>query len=98
MTPIGKRAIILLNLGSPDSTATQDVRRYLMEFLMDKRVIDYPYLFRRLLVGGLIVPFRAAKSAEAYKTIWTREGSPLTVLTRQLQKALEGQLDAPIEV
>jgi ferrochelatase len=98
MTPIGKRAIILLNLGSPDSTATRDVHRYLMEFLMDKRVIDYPYLFRRLLVGGLIVPFRAAKSAEAYSTIWTKEGSPLVVLTRQLQKALEGQLDAPIEV
>jgi ferrochelatase len=98
MTPIGKRAIILLNLGSPDSTATKDVHRYLMEFLMDKRVIDYPYLFRKLLVGGLIVPFRTAKSAEAYSTIWTKEGSPLIVLTRQLQEALEGQLNAPIEI
>jgi len=98
MTAIGKRAIILLNLGSPDSTSTRDVRKYLMEFLMDKRVIDYPYLFRKLLVGGLIVPFRAAKSAEAYSTIWTKEGSPLIVLTWQLQKALEEQLNAPIEI
>jgi protoporphyrin/coproporphyrin ferrochelatase len=98
MTPIGKRGIILLNLGSPDSTATKDVHKYLMEFLMDKRVIDYPYLFRKILVGGLIVPFRASKSAEAYSTIWTKEGSPLIVLTRQLQQALEGQLNTPIEI
>jgi ferrochelatase len=87
-----------MNLGSPDSTATKDVHRYLMEFLMDKRVIDYPWLFRRLLVGGLIVPFRAAKSAEAYETIWTKEGSPLIVLTRGLQKALETQVDIPVEI
>jgi ferrochelatase len=98
MTAFGKRAVILLNLGSPDSTATKDVHRYLMEFLMDKRVIDYPYLFRRILVGGMIVPFRAAKSAEAYETIWTKEGSPLIVLTRQLQKALEEQTDVPVEI
>jgi ferrochelatase len=98
MTPIGKRAIILLNLGSPDSTSTKDVHAYLMEFLMDKRVIDYPYLSRRLLVGGLIVPFRAAKSAEAYKTIWTKAGSPLIVLTRQLQQALGEQIDVPVEI
>lgn len=98
MTAFGKRAIILLNLGSPDSTATRDVHRYLMEFLMDKRVIDYPYLFRRILVGGIIVPFRAAKSAAAYETIWTKEGSPLITLTRQLQHALEGQIDVPVEI
>lgn len=97
-TPISRRAILLLNLGSPDSTATKDVHRYLMEFLMDKRVIDYPYLFRRILVGGIIVPFRAAKSAEAYQTIWTKEGSPLIVLTRQLQAALQGQVDVPVEM
>ena len=52
-----------MNLGSPDSTEVKDVHRYLMEFLMDKRVIDYSYLKRLLLVGGIIVPFRAAKSA-----------------------------------
>jgi ferrochelatase len=69
-----------------------------MEFLMDGRVIDYPYLFRKVLVGGLIVPFRAAKSAEAYETIWTKEGSPLIVLTRQLQKALQYEIEEPVEI
>ena len=77
-----------MNLGSPDSTEVKDVHRYLMEFLMDKRVIDYSYLKRLLLVGGIIVPFRAAKSAAAYRSIWTREGSPLVVITQQLQEAV----------
>src|ERR1700734_229490 len=98
MTRTGKRAILLMNLGSPDSTSTRDVHTYLMEFLMDKRVIDYPWLFRKLLVGGLIVPFRAAKSAEAYQTIWTKEGSPLIVLTRQLQAALQQVVQEPVGI
>jgi len=93
-----KRAILLMNLGSPDSTATPDVHKYLMEFLMDKRVIDYPWLFRKILVGGLIVPARAKKSAEAYETIWTKEGSPLIVLTRQLQAALQPLVAEPVEI
>ena len=87
-----------MNLGSPDSTSTRDLHTYLMEFLMDKRVIDYPWLFRKILVGGIIVPFRAAKSAEAYKTIWTSDGSPLIVLTRRLQEALQGLIDEPVEI
>src|ERR1700744_4632828 len=98
MTPTGKRAIILLNLGSPDSTSTKDVHTYLMEFLMDNRVIDYPWLFRKILVGGIIVPFRAAKSAEAYSTIWTKEGSPLIVLTQQQQQALQQRVNIPVEI
>jgi len=98
MTATPKRAIVLLNLGSPDSTATSDLRRYLMAFLMDKRVIDYPYLFRLLLVGGIIVPFRAAKSAEAYSAIWTEEGSPLIVFSRRLQDALQARVDPPVEI
>ncbi len=87
-----------MNLGSPDSTEVKDVRRYLDEFLMDKRVIDSPWLLRALLVKGIIVPFRAPKSAEAYKTIWTKEGSPLVVLTRQLQQALQQQVTAPVAI
>ena len=83
---------MLMNLGSPDSTEVKDVTRYLKEFLMDERVIDYPYLFRSLLVKGLIVPFRAPKSAGAYKTIWTKEGSPLVVFTKQLQQALQNEV------
>ena len=93
-----KRGIVLMNLGSPDSTEVKDVRRYLNEFLMDEKVIDVPYLVRMLLVKGIIVPFRAPKSAEAYKTIWTKEGSPLVVLTKQLQLQLAQLVDEPIEI
>lgn len=69
-----------------------------MEFLMDDRVIDYPYLLRKLLVGGIIVPFRASKSAEAYRSVWTKEGSPLIVITRQMQEALQQQVNEPVEI
>jgi len=89
---------MLMNLGSPDSTDVKDVARYLKEFLMDERVIDYPYLMRTLLVKGLIVPFRAAKSAAAYKTIWTKEGSPLVVLTKQLQQALQNEISENVVI
>ncbi len=87
-----------MNLGSPDSTEVKDVRRYLNEFLMDERVIDMPYLSRFFLVKGIITPFRAPKSAEAYRTIWTKEGSPLIILTKQLKAALQQQVDLPIEI
>ena len=87
-----------MNLGSPDSTSVKDVRKYLNEFLMDGRVIDIPYLARTLLVKGIIVPFRAPKSAEAYRTIWWKEGSPLVELTRQLQKEVQQQIDTPVTI
>lgn len=92
------KGIILMNLGSPDSTDVKDVRKYLKEFLMDERVIDVPYLVRSFLINGIIVPFRAPKSAEAYKTIWTKEGSPLVVLTKQLQQALQLKVDEPVSI
>ncbi|HVZ25991.1 MAG TPA: ferrochelatase [Sediminibacterium sp.] len=91
-----QKAVLLMNLGSPDSTAVPDVRRYLNEFLMDERVIDIPYLARLLLVRGIIVPFRAPKSAHAYQSIWTAQGSPLIVLTRALQNALQARLEEPV--
>ena len=87
-----------MNLGSPDSTSVRDVKRYLEEFLMDKRVIDSPYLSRLLLVKGIIVPFRAPKTAKAYKSIWTNQGSPLIVLTGQLQRTVQTQFDEPVEI
>lgn len=92
------KGILLMNLGSPDSTDTKDLRKYLDEFLMDERVIDQPWLLRALLVKGIIVPFRASKSAEAYKTIWTEKGSPLVETTRQLRKALENEIEEPVEI
>ena len=87
-----------MNLGSPDSTSVPDVRRYLNEFLMDEKVIDVPYLLRLFLVRGIISPFRAPKSAKAYRSIWTDEGSPLVVLTNQLQQALQAKVDEPVTV
>ncbi len=98
MATNAKRALLLMNLGSPDSTSVKDVRRYLDEFLMDKRVIDSPYLIRALLVKGIIVPFRAPKSAEAYRSIWTNEGSPLIVLTKQLQEAIQHNIVEPVAI
>jgi protoporphyrin/coproporphyrin ferrochelatase len=93
-----KRGVLLMNLGSPDSTEVKDVKRYLNQFLMDGRVIDKPYLLRTLLVRGIIVPFRAPKSAEAYETIWTTEGSPLIVLSKQLRDAVQQQVEMPVEI
>ena len=87
-----------MNLGSPDSTEVPDVKRYLDEFLMDERVIDVPYLLRLLIVKGFITPRRSKNSAEAYKTIWTKEGSPLVVLTKQLKEALQLQVEEPVEI
>ncbi len=95
---MAKRGIVLMNLGSPDLTEVKDVRKYLMQFLMDGRVIDYPYLLRLLLVGGIIAPLRAPRSAEAYKSVWTKDGSPLVVLSRELQAALATQVDEPVEL
>ncbi len=95
---MAKKGIILMNLGSPDSTEVKDVRRYLKQFLMDERVIDVPYLVRSFLINGIIVPFRAPKSAEAYKTIWTKDGSPLVLLTKQLQQALQPKITVPVTI
>src|SRR5882672_6711126 len=93
-----EKAILLMNLGSPEGTSVKDLKKYLDEFLMDERVIDVPKWWRTILVKGIIVPFRAAKSAAAYQSIWTKEGSPLIVLTKQLKAALEKETDWPIEI
>lgn len=87
-----------MNLGSPDSTQVKDVKKYLDEFLMDKRVIDKPWLLRALLVKGIIVPFRAPKSAAAYRSIWTDKGSPLLVISRQLRDALKKETGEPVAI
>lgn len=87
-----------MNLGSPDSTSVPDVKRYLDEFLMDERVIDKPWLLRALLVRGIIIPFRAPKSAEAYRSIWTDNGSPLIHISRQLASAVEQEADLPVAI
>ncbi len=92
----GKSGILLVNLGSPDSTEVGDVRRYLDEFLMDERVIDSPYWQRLLLVKGIILNTRPKKSAEAYHRIWWDEGSPLVVISRRLRDQVAALVDVPV--
>ena len=95
---MSQSAVLLLNLGSPDSTSIPDVRRYLREFLGDERVIDKPgnALLRKFLVNGIIIPFRVRKSAHAYESIWTPEGSPLILTSKKAQAALQAKLDLPV--
>jgi ferrochelatase len=92
------QGLLLMNLGSPDSTAVPDVRRYLREFLMDKRVIDAPYPIRFGIVHFAILPKRPHQSAEAYESIWTDEGSPLVVTSRRLQDAIRKNISIPVEL
>ena len=92
------KAILLANLGSPDSYQVKDVQKYLSEFLMDERVIDVPYFVRLLLVRGIIVPFRSRKSAAKYKTIWTENGSPLIHISRQVQHKVKEAMQLPVEL
>lgn len=93
-----KKGILLVNLGSPKSTSVEDVKEYLDEFLMDEKVIDYRWFFRALLVRGIILKTRPQKSAEAYKTVWTDEGSPLIVITKKIQKKLQKLVSVPVEI
>lgn len=92
------KGILLVNLGSPRSTEVKDVKEYLDEFLMDERVIDYRWFFRTLLVRGIILRTRPKKSAQAYKTVWTDQGSPLIVITQQIKDKLEKIVDVPVEI
>jgi protoporphyrin/coproporphyrin ferrochelatase len=90
------KGVLLVNLGSPDSTNPKDVKKYLGEFLMDERVIDVPYWARTILVKGIILNTRPKKSAEAYQKIWWEEGSPLIVLSERLQTKIDGNTSVPI--
>jgi ferrochelatase len=90
------KGVLLVNLGSPDSTNPNDVKKYLDEFLMDPRVIDVPFWFRAFLVRGIILNTRPKKSAEAYQKIWWKEGSPLIVISERLQKKIQEKTTAPI--
>ena len=90
--------VLLINLGTPDSPSVSDVRKYLSEFLNDPRVIDIPWLLRKLLVNLIIVPFRAPKSAKIYQQLWTKEGSPLLVYGNSVKEKLQQKLGEEFEV
>jgi ferrochelatase len=98
-----KTGVLLIQLGTPDSPSVKDVRSYLSEFLNDPRVIDLPYLLRKILVNGVIVPFRAPKSAKIYKELWQLGNGESPLLTHTLalqallQKNFEGE-EVTIEI
>ena len=92
------KAILLVNLGSPDSPSVPDVRRYLREFLMDGRVLDINWLARFCIVNFAILPSRPKQSAHAYQSVWTPAGSPLVVISRNVQAKLQQRLTVPVEL
>lgn len=92
------KGILLVNLGSPDSTSIPDVRRYLKQFLNDPRVIHGSKFTRWVVVNLLILPFRPKNTAHAYSRVWTQEGSPLIVTSKKVQKLLQKEIDLPIEL
>ncbi len=87
-----KTGVLLVNLGTPDSPSVGKVRSYLSQFLNDPRVIDIPWLLRKILVNGIIVPFRAPKSAKVYKELWTDKGSPLIYHSENAARLLQQEL------
>jgi ferrochelatase len=95
---MNRHGVLLINLGSPDTTAVGDVREYLREFLMDPRVIDAPWPIRAMVVYGTILPSRPKNSAEAYEKVWTPAGSPLVVISQNVRAALESELGIPVEL
>ena len=92
------KGVLLVNLGTPDSPSVPDVRKYLREFLMDKRVIDIPFLLRWMLVNLIIAPFRAPKSAKVYQQLWEDRGSPLMFHGVDLKEKLSKVLDKDVKV
>ena len=88
-----KTCILLVNLGTPDAPTPGAVGRYLREFLGDGRVIDIPWLPRKILVNGIIAPIRSFRSAREYKKVWTDEGSPLLLYGESLQRELQARMN-----
>ncbi|MDN4754248.1 ferrochelatase [Porphyromonadaceae bacterium W3.11] len=91
-----KKGILLINTGSPVTPEVDDVKQYLTDFLTDPRVINIPYLFRHILVKGIIAPKRAPKSADKYRLIWTPEGFPLQILTDELAERMSSLGQLPV--
>lgn len=87
-----KTAVLLMNVGSPDEPKVPAVRKYLTQFLNDKRVIDLPFLLRKFLVNVIIIPFRVKKSTGLYQQLWTEKGSPLIFYTEELKEKLQIRL------
>ncbi|MDR0805194.1 MAG: ferrochelatase [Enterobacteriaceae bacterium] len=94
-----KTGILLVNLGTPDAPTIGAVKRYLAEFLQDRRVVDTRRLIWYPLLHGIILPRRSPRVAGLYQSVWTQEGSPLLVYSRKQQLALAQRLtDTPVEL
>ncbi|NCV51668.1 MAG: ferrochelatase, partial [Gammaproteobacteria bacterium] len=93
--PSPKIGVLLINLGTPDALDYWSMRRYLGEFLSDHRVVEIPRLVWMLILHGVILRIRPAKSALKYASIWTAEGSPLKVWTERQAQALDAIEEAP---
>jgi protoporphyrin/coproporphyrin ferrochelatase len=88
-----KTAILLMNVGSPDRPEVKSVNKFLTQFLNDKRVIDLPWLLRKFLVNGIIIPFRVKNSTRLYQKLWTEKGSPLIFYSLEMKEKLQQRLD-----
>lgn len=93
-----EKCLLLLNVGTPDSPQKSDVRKYLTQFLNDKRVIDLPWLARKILVNGIIVPFRVTTSVKIYTELWEKHGRVLDTLTQSLTKKLQAHFGDKLAV
>ncbi len=93
-----KKAVLLVNLGTPLQPTKKEVRKFLTNFLNDPLVIDIPWLFRKLLVNLIIVPFRAGKSSKMYQKLWTNEGSPIFIHLNNLGHELQAELKSDMQV
>ena len=92
------KGILIINLGTPDNLELPSVKKYLKEFLSDSYVVDIPTIIRKILVNFIIVPFRSRKTQEAYKSIWTKNGSPLIINTNLIKEKLDQKIEYPVEM
>ena len=89
-----RSGLLLVNLGTPDAPTPEAVRRYLRQFLSDRRVVDLPPLLWQPILHGLVLPLRSRRSARNYQHIWTEEGSPLLAISRRQADRLQARLAA----
>ncbi|MDC5704593.1 ferrochelatase [Vibrio europaeus] len=93
-----KQGVLLVNLGTPDEATAPAVKRFLSQFLHDKRVVDMTRWLWCPILHGVILPIRAPKVAKLYQTVWMEEGSPLLVYSKKQAEKLRQQLDIPVEL
>ena len=93
-----KQGVLLVNLGTPDAPTAPAVKRFLSQFLHDKRVVDMTRWLWCPLLHGIILPIRSPKVAKLYQTVWMEEGSPLLVYAKRQADKLKQQIDMPVEL